>query len=271
MNKFLALLSLGIASLGIQSASAGLISQYQFNNNTADSIRGGAGLASVSGTAQYSPGVNGSAFHFDGSTYLSATLPGSGLTSLTITAWVKYNQRTDWANIVSNWGSTSVGAFYFGLQNSQFKIANYLGYEDGSWNFAGDTNTLTTGKWYNIGVTYGPSGYQKLFVDGVVVASAPATGTINDNYPIMSIGAKLNNTMNGIGAPPGYLNGLIDDLSFYDHELSPADINAIVAAGPSSSVPEPGQVAASLLLLGGIGGYVFLKRRQSAMSAVATA
>jgi hypothetical protein len=36
-----------------------------------------------------------------------------------------------------------------------------------------------------------------------------------------------------------------------------------------SSVPEPGQVAASLLLLGGIGGYVFLKRRKTAKSALA--
>jgi len=36
-----------------------------------------------------------------------------------------------------------------------------------------------------------------------------------------------------------------------------------------SAVPEPGQVAASLLLLGGIGGYVFIKRRRK--SAVAAA
>ncbi len=33
---------------------------------------------------------------------------------------------------------------------------------------------------------------------------------------------------------------------------------------PTAAVPEPGQVAASLLLLGGIGGYVFLKRRKAA-------
>jgi len=36
-----------------------------------------------------------------------------------------------------------------------------------------------------------------------------------------------------------------------------------------TSIPEPAQVAASLLLLGGIGGYVFLKRRKSAKAAVA--
>jgi hypothetical protein len=40
------------------------------------------------------------------------------------------------------------------------------------------------------------------------------------------------------------------------------------SVGPSP-VPEPGQVAASLLLLGGIGGYVFVKRRRK--SAVAAA
>jgi hypothetical protein len=38
--------------------------------------------------------------------------------------------------------------------------------------------------------------------------------------------------------------------------------------GPSP-VPEPGQVAASLLLLGGIGGYVFIKRRRKPATAAA--
>jgi hypothetical protein len=36
-----------------------------------------------------------------------------------------------------------------------------------------------------------------------------------------------------------------------------------------AAVPEPGQVAASLLLLAGIGGYVFLKRRKAAKPALA--
>jgi hypothetical protein len=39
----------------------------------------------------------------------------------------------------------------------------------------------------------------------------------------------------------------------------------------TSAVPEPGQVAASLLLLGGIGGYVFLKRRKAAKVAAPAA
>jgi len=39
---------------------------------------------------------------------------------------------------------------------------------------------------------------------------------------------------------------------------------------PSAAVPEPGQVVASLLLLAGIGGYVFVKRRKAAKPALAT-
>ncbi len=44
----------------------------------------------------------------------------------------------------------------------------------------------------------------------------------------------------------------------------------VQVSGPAPSpVPEPGQVAASLLLLGGLGVYVFLKRRKVAKAAVA--
>ena len=50
--------------------------------------------------------------------------------------------------------------------------------------------------------------------------------------------------------------GAIDNMAFWDSVPTP------------SPVPEPGQVAASLLLLGGIGGYVFWKRRKTAKVAV---
>ncbi len=52
--------------------------------------------------------------------------------------------------------------------------------------------------------------------------------------------------------------------------LSAGDIANPSYVGPTG-VPEPGQVAASLLLLTGIGGYVFLKRRKAAQAATPAA
>jgi hypothetical protein len=53
--------------------------------------------------------------------------------------------------------------------------------------------------------------------------------------------------------------GAVDNMAFWDSVPTP------------STVPEPGQVAASLLLVGGIGGYVFLKRRKAAKPGGSTA
>jgi hypothetical protein len=47
------------------------------------------------------------------------------------------------------------------------------------------------------------------------------------------------------------------------------NVGIMTPSTPSAAVPEPGQVAASLLLLSGIGGYIFLKRRKAAKPAVA--
>ena len=46
-------------------------------------------------------------------------------------------------------------------------------------------------------------------------------------------------------------------------------VNPNGIAPSSSAIPEPGQFAASLLFLSGIGGYVFLKRRKTAKTAPA--
>ena len=46
---------------------------------------------------------------------------------------------------------------------------------------------------------------------------------------------------------------------------------SVTLDGAPAAVPEPGQVAASLVLLAGIAGYVFLKRRQQKQTAVVVA
>jgi hypothetical protein len=58
------------------------------------------------------------------------------------------------------------------------------------------------------------------------------------------------------------------DSSLYSALTSTTLRYTYTPASPSP-VPEPGQVAASLLLLGGIGGYIFIKRRRAATPAAA--
>ena len=84
----------------------------------------------------------------------------------------------------------------------------------------------------------------------------------------------------GTGTTPTFTAALISGVAFSDIVTNFPDVTYSLSAAsnftlrytytPSTApVPEPGQVAASLLLLGGIGGYVFIKRRRK--PAVATA
>ena len=67
----------------------------------------------------------------------------------------------------------------------------------------------------------------------------------------------LNTTSNDAGGD----SNLLQSLNFTSPNTSVTLRYTYTPSGPVP-VPEPGQVAASLLLLGGIGAYVFLKRRK---------
>lgn len=249
------------------SSKAAIISLYQFDNTTTDTVRGAAATASVSGTTSYVAGVVGQAFNFNGSTFLNAPQAGAGLTAFSISSWVLFETRTDWATIVKNWGSTVPGAFHFGLNEGTLKISNFLGTSTG--NPAVLSDTLTTNAWYHAAITFGPSGTQKLYINGSQVDSTAASGTINNNFPRMSMGAKLNDTQNGVGSPAGWLDGYMDELTFFNTELSSTQVSGIYNAGlagqsvttlgyafepyvdPLAAVPEPGTWAAAALLAAG--------------------
>jgi hypothetical protein len=86
-------------------------------------------------------------------------------------------------------------------------------------------------------------------------------------------------TFTSIGGSPTFgefWDGLMDDVFVIGGAATQSQMlqimnnpNDLAAIAASVGVPEPGQVAASLLLLGGIGGYVLLKRRRAAKPALA--
>jgi hypothetical protein len=288
MKKITSLLAVATAAITLQSASAGLISLYQYDNSLTDTVRGSSGAASlVTGTSSYVTGKVGQAFDFNGSTFMKAPQAAGGLSAFSISSWVYFDNRTNWGTIVKNWGAAQAGAFHFGLAENDFKVTNYLGTTNGTPFVS--SGTLSADTWYHVAVTFGPSLTQKLYINGSQVASGAASGSVTTSFPQMSMGGKLNDAQNGIANPnPGWLDGYLDELAFFNQELTSSDISGIYNAGLAgnsittlgyafepysdpTAVPEPGQVAASLLLLTGIGGYVFLKRRKAAQAATPAA
>ena len=206
----------------------------------------------MTGNAAYAAGVTGQAFSFNGSTYFRAPVAGAGLSAFSFSAWVKFNSMTQWGTIVKNWGQQP-GTFHLGLDNRSPNISNYMGLSSGTpFVISGVLNTNT---WYHVGVAFG-GGTQNLYINGVQVNSGTATGTINNRYADMTMGVKLNDAQNAPAADPGWLNGYLDDVAFFDNKLTAAEMLNVYNSGATSggsiadnyAVPEPG--SASLVILG---------------------
>jgi hypothetical protein len=236
----------------VDNCPAALIALYEFNGNTTDSVRGATGAGSVTGTSAYAAGKIGQAFSFNGSTYFRAPVAGAGLSAFSFSAWVKFNSLTTWGTIVKNWGQLP-GTFHLGLDSTSAKISNYMGLSSGTPSVL--SGNVITNTWYHVGVAYG-SGSQNLYINGVQVASGVATGTINNRYSDMTMGVKLNDAQTAPANDPGWLNGYLDDVAFFDNKLTATEMLNVYTSGSTTggsiadayAVPEPG--SASLVILG---------------------
>jgi hypothetical protein len=250
-------------------ANAALISYYTFDEapgstTAADYVRGTAGAATL-GTGSAAPtfvasGKIGGALQFNGSTnYAWALNPvANGAQTLTIGAWVWANSAATWGSIVKDWGS----GYHFGLDGTSGQLSDYTG---GSSLKAPAALTLNT--WHYVTFTYdGIAHVENLYIDGTLAqttsTSVPASLTSGQN---VGIGVKLASTTAttpaGSGASPGYWNGMIDDLAFFDTALTQSDIQTIYGSnlGALALVPEPGSLVS---LLGGCGVLLGLRRRR---------
>jgi autotransporter-associated beta strand protein len=102
---------------------------------------------------------------------------------------------------------------------------------------------------------------------------ASAAGGINLNGSALSANTDYTNLFNINTVATNGAGGWIGSLPANFQVLTLGDTNNLYlyAAPNSAAIPEPGQVAASLLLIAGIGGYVWLKRRKSAKASATAA
>ncbi len=256
------------------AANAQIMSLYQFDSNLTDTVRtNGAGTV-LAGSNNYSyvSGLIGSALNINGSsssgTLIRAPQAGAGLSAFTISAWVNFDTATQWSTIVKNWGSAVPGAYHFGLSDSDQQLSNYIGTSSGVSAVLAPS-TITTDVWTHAAVTFG-GGFQTLFINGVSVATDAISGTVLNNFSWMSFGAKLGDDQASVGGPAGWFDGMLDEITFFNTNLTSTQIAGIYTAGTNGQsvttlgytfepyvdpgpvgVPEPGTWAAAALLVGG--------------------
>jgi len=260
MNKITSLFAFAVVGLGIQTASAGL--NYWVNWTGAPGSYPNT-MTTPNGSEPYATSASGTLYE-----------PTLGQTINVTYSGEVYGTKSEFngsgANEdIFNYPSTYLGSTVTTLPPS----GNYISLTG----YSGLTNTLTFSSPVtnlvmaisSLGSAVTPGSFN--FNRTAVIASSGGgkwgNGPLTMSSPTTASGSEGNGIIQ--------FTGTFSSLSWTvpQSELS-VEFNIGVsdtAAPGTAAVPEPGQVAASLLLLGGIGGYVFLKRRKSAQAAMVPA
>jgi sugar lactone lactonase YvrE len=202
------------------NAPSGMIGWWRGEGDATDAV--GINNGTLYSAVGFVPGEVGSAFSFNGSSYVS--IPDSpsldALTSaITVEAWFKVNQFSgqDWTAIVSKGEGT-------------WQIRRYVTSSQLTFTTIGLSNTelvgtrnINDGQWHHVAAVY-DGAMKYLYVDGTLDVSAPATGLISQTSRPLCIGDSPDHTER-------WLNGLVDEVSIYNRVLTSTEIQSIYNAG----------------------------------------
>jgi len=151
---------------------------------------------------------------------------------ITVEAWMKTSKKGDYAGIVTKWNSGNGGdaGQAFSLLMDITGAGGFLCNADNQAdNFLHGVEEINDGQWHHVVATAdrgGGTNNLKLYVDGVLDAEVPASGTI----------ITLTNTLVMIGthditAGVKWFDGLIDEVRIYNQVLSEDEIQHNLEAG----------------------------------------
>jgi len=239
--------------LGVAPAHAGLIAHWKFDETSgvypADSSGNGhRGLFHSTMTqAAWTTGHLGGAVALIGGypfqyitvgNSVGATTPPQLLNNLgdvTFSGWINredpissYNQRILYADSLVDFVVHS---------NDKLRLNFGDGASLGSATESG--STIPVNQWVHVAGTRSGSTV-KVYIDGVLEGTATNSRSGATAYSISYIG----------GGGVDTLNGLIDDIRYYDHALSASEVSALAGGGGSAApAPEPAETFAFLGLL----------------------
>ena len=214
---------------------------------TFTAARGVALTTAGPGAAQAAYGA-GSAAAFNGADYATvADAPAMQLKAGTIQFWVNANATRGWQTLLSKASAGDGASLQIGLDGDSLKVAFGQG---GGATVLSSSQRLSAGVWYNVAVTFGPGGAQ-LYVNGALAAQTLTPASLVGNHDALVFGASLTFGRFGQATINNGFKGALDEMTILDGVLTPAQIAAVIAAGPAAYV-------AQAKAAGGIDGAVTL-------------
>jgi glucose/arabinose dehydrogenase/chitodextrinase len=198
---------------------SGLMAAYAFNEAsgaTVSDASGNGNTGTINGATRTTQGRYGSALSFDGLSNLVVINASSTLnvtSAMTLEAWVFPTvAQSGWRTILQR----EVDAYFLNAGHtggSGWPAGG--GTLGGNVTFVGATAANPLNTWTHVALTYDGS-LLRLYVNGNLVASQPASGTIQTNSSPLRIGGNV---------PYGeFFGGLIDEVRIYNRALSQAEI-----------------------------------------------
>jgi hypothetical protein len=229
----------------------GLVSWYKGEGNAIDSA--GTNNGTLFGGVTFVPGKVGQAFRFNGTnSYVSVPYsPTLEPTTVSVEAWVNSSTISTLRYILAKGADGVVAvrgsyALHTGLTGGLF----FYVYNGATAVLSPDAGPgIWDGNWHHVVGTYDGANV-RLFVDGAEVGNGTPTN-IRIAYGLPT----TNNLFLGSyrGDTTSIFNGLVDEPSVYNRALSPAEIQAIFAAGSAGKTGVMGLVGSRVTLDGGPG------------------
>lgn len=178
-------------------------------------------LTSTNATFSSNNGKLGGCYSFNGSAYLKGTqnFISNNTNEWTFACWMKLNATTTGQTLFScrtTVAATGITIFYYGTQ--------WLLDDGVRWQFTPNV-TIAKDTWYHVCVVRKKGVGKYLYINGTLDSSTTSTATpTNVNTTCYSIG-QCQSTATAVSGNP--LNGYLNDVRFYNHALSVAEIKEI--------------------------------------------
>jgi glucose/arabinose dehydrogenase len=249
------------ATYRVRPPSTGLVAAYAFDENagpTATDASGSGNTGLIAGATWTTQGRFGSALVFDGANDWVAINDAASLdlaAGLTLEAWVFPTVSSGWRTVIlKEQPGQQVYALYSSTNNNTPAGQVYV-------NAAGQRvhgpSALPVNTWTHLATTYNGS-VQRLYVNGVEVASRPQTGPVRVSDGPLRIGG--NNVWGE------FFQGRIDEVRIYSRVLTASEIQADMNSGVGS-----GALAMTSLAAPGEGSAATATARSTAASSRSTA